>query len=98
MPTPATHGVCRGRHTTHPPRRSTPAARRHPSSLRLAFAEFSFFPIPPDVLLMALSLGRPARALWFATIATGASVLGGVLRYFIGMGLPEQISRPILER
>lgn len=63
----------------------------------LAFAESSFFPIPPDVLLMALSLGRPKRALWFATVATVASVLGGVLGYFIGMGLFEQLGRPILE-
>ncbi len=63
----------------------------------LAFAESSFFPIPPDVLLMALSLGRPKRALWFATVATFASVLGGILGYFIGMGLFEQIGRPILE-
>lgn len=63
----------------------------------LAFAESSFFPIPPDVLLMALSLGRPKRALWFAGIATIASVLGGVLGYVIGMGLFEQVGRPILE-
>lgn len=63
----------------------------------LSFAESSFFPVPPDVLLMALSLGRPRRALWFATVCTIASVLGGVAGYFIGLALFEQIGRPILE-
>jgi membrane protein YqaA with SNARE-associated domain len=63
----------------------------------LSFAESSFFPIPPDVLLMALALGRPKRAFWFATICTIASVLGGVAGYFIGMFLFEQIGRPVLE-
>ena len=62
----------------------------------LSFAESSFFPIPPDVLLMALALGRPKRAFWFATVCTVASVLGGVLGYFIGMFLFEQIGRPVL--
>lgn len=63
----------------------------------LAFAESSFFPIPPDVLLMALALGRPRNALRFAAIATAASVLGGVLGYYIGLALFEQIGRPVLE-
>lgn len=63
----------------------------------LAFAESSFFPIPPDVLLMALSLGRPKRSLWFAAVCTMGSVAGGVAGYFIGLGLFEQIGQPILE-
>lgn len=63
----------------------------------LSFAESSFFPIPPDVLLMALSLGRPKKALWFATVTTAGSVLGGVAGYFIGVGLFEQIGQPVLE-
>ncbi|CAN5860224.1 YqaA family protein [soil metagenome] len=63
----------------------------------LAFAESSFFPIPPDVLLIALALGRPRRALWFASIATLGSVLGGIGGYYIGLGLFEQLGRPILE-
>lgn len=63
----------------------------------LAFAESSFFPIPPDVLLIALALGRPRRALWFATLATVGSVLGGIGGYYIGLALFEQVGRPILE-
>ncbi len=63
----------------------------------ISFAESSFFPIPPDVLLIALALGRPRRALWFATIATAGSVLGGIAGYYIGLALFEQVGRPILE-
>jgi len=56
-----------------------------PSALGvLAGAEASFFPIPPDPLLMALCLGAPKRSLRFASIATLASVAGGVLGYLIG--------------
>lgn len=51
----------------------------------LAFAESSFFPIPPDVLLMALCAADPASSLWFATICTVASVLGGMFGFFIGI-------------
>lgn len=50
----------------------------------LSFAESSFFPIPPDPLLLALALGRPKRAYVFAAIATAASVAGGVAAYLIG--------------
>jgi len=63
----------------------------------LAFAESSFFPIPPDVLLIALCLGRPRRAAWFACVCTAGSVLGGLAGYAIGMGLYESVGRPILE-
>jgi membrane protein YqaA with SNARE-associated domain len=52
----------------------------------LAVAEASVFPIPPDPLLIALCLGAPARSLRFAAWATGASVAGGVVGYFIGFG------------
>lgn len=56
-----------------------------PSALfALSLAESSFFPIPPDPLLMALCLGRVQRALRFAAIATLASVIGGVIGYAIG--------------
>ena len=50
----------------------------------LAFAESSVFPIPPDPLLMALCLGKASRSLTFAAVATGASVVGGVIGYGIG--------------
>jgi len=52
----------------------------------LSFAESSFFPIPPDPLLLALAVGRPARALRFAAVCTVASVLGGLFGYLIGWG------------
>lgn len=52
----------------------------------LAFAEASFFPIPPDPLLMALCLGAAAKSLRFAAITTAASVLGGILGYGVGAG------------
>lgn len=51
----------------------------------LSFAESSFFPIPPDVMLMPMCLARPNRAWQFAAITTLASVLGGVLGYVIGL-------------
>lgn len=58
----------------------------------LSFAESSFFPIPPDPLLIALSLGRPRRALWFAAICSAASVLGGIAGYLIGWGIWSAVS------
>ncbi len=63
----------------------------------LSFTESFFFPIPPDVLLMALALGRPRRALMFAAICTLGSVAGGIGGYMIGALLFEQIGRPVLE-
>jgi len=53
----------------------------------LAFAEASFFPIPPDVLLMAMVLAVPARAAGYAVVATVGSVVGGLAGYAIGWGL-----------
>jgi len=53
----------------------------------LSFAESSFFPIPPDVLLGPLCLGRRNKAMWFATVTLVASVLGAFLGYVIGYGL-----------
>lgn len=57
----------------------------------LSFAESSFFPIPPDVMLAPMSLANPSRAWLFALITTVASVAGGVLGYFIGMFAFEMI-------
>lgn len=50
----------------------------------LSFAESSFFPIPPDVMLAPMSLAQPKRAWWFATITTLTSVAGGLFGYWIG--------------
>lgn len=62
----------------------------------LSFAESSFFPIPPDVLLIALCFG--ARHKWFkyALVCTAGSVLGGILGWYIGFGLNEAIATPLM--
>jgi membrane protein YqaA with SNARE-associated domain len=58
-----------------------------PALFVLAFIESSFFPIPPDVLLIALALSAPTRAFRFAAWCTLGSVLGGLFGYFIGYAL-----------
>ena len=60
----------------------------------LAFAESSFFPVPPDVLLIPLGLLNIPLALFFALIATAGSVLGGIFGYAIG----KKGGRPVLDR
>lgn len=55
-----------------------------PALVTLSFVESSFFPIPPDVLLMALCMGKPKRSLVFAFWCSVASVLGGIMGYYIG--------------
>ncbi len=72
----------------------------HPHAPRylgaLSFAESSFFPIPPDVMLAPMVLARPARAWWLAALTTVTSVLGGVLGYFIGQFLFTQLGEPVI--
>lgn len=72
----------------------------HPRSLWVlafvAFVESSFFPIPPDLLLIPLILAAPTRAFRIALIAVLASVAGGVFGYFIGAFAFEAIGQPIL--
>ena len=58
----------------------------------LSFAESSFFPIPPDVMLAPMSLAAPKKAMRFALITTLASVAGGVAGYFIGLYALEWIT------
>ena len=53
----------------------------------VAFAEASFFPIPPDPFLLTMCLGNPRRSLWFAFVCSLFSVLGALLGYFIGLFL-----------
>lgn len=65
--------------------------------LLLAFAESSVFPIPPDVLLMALALGKPGAAFRFALICSVGSVAGGLAGYLIGWLLMDGLGRPIIE-
>ena len=63
----------------------------------LTFAEASFFPIPPDVMLAPMVLARRERAWYLATLTTGASVLGGLFGYVIGMYLYTQVGERLLE-
>lgn len=62
----------------------------------IAFAESSFFPIPPDVMLLPMCLARPGRAYRYALICTIASVTGGILGYAIGHGLYETVAAPLI--
>jgi len=72
------------------------APRAHWWLAAIAFAEASFFPIPPDVLLIPMALARPERAWRFALICTVASVCGGALGYFIGYAVFDLLARPVL--
>lgn len=74
------------------------AEHRHaPHALTgVAFAESSFFPIPPDVMLIPMVLAERAKAMRFALLCTLGSVLGGLFGYFIGAALLETIGQPII--
>lgn len=62
----------------------------------IAFAESSFFPIPPDVLLMALVFGARKKWAKYALVCTAGSVIGGIFGWFIGWGLAESVAQPLL--
>lgn len=74
---------------------------RHPHAPRylaaLSFAESSFFPVPPDVMLAPMVLARREKAWRFAFLTTVASVLGGLLGYLIGWTLFDRIGEPIID-
>jgi membrane protein YqaA with SNARE-associated domain len=57
----------------------------------VSFVESSFFPIPPDVMLIPMSLARPDRAYFYATVCTVTSVAGGMLGYVIGAYLYDSV-------
>lgn len=63
----------------------------------LSFAESSFFPIPPDVMLAPMSLARPDRAFRYAFLTTLASVIGGIAGYLIGVFAIELIE-PLIQQ
>lgn len=63
----------------------------------VSFVESSFFPIPPDVLMIPMIIARPSRAWLIATVALVTSVLGGLFGYFIGAVLWDTVGQPILE-
>lgn len=62
----------------------------------IAFAESSFFPVPPDILLITLCIGAIARSFYFALVTSIGSVLGGMFGYFIGLRLFEVVGIPII--
>ncbi len=68
-----------------------------PALFILAFAESSFFPVPPDVLLIALAISIPKKAFKFALICMLGSVIGGVLGYGIGLYGYESVGKPIVD-
>jgi membrane protein YqaA with SNARE-associated domain len=72
------------------------AASPHPGVwlFVIAFAESSFFPIPPDVLLITLGVASPEKAIWYGAVCSVASVLGGAFGYGIGLFG----GRPVLKR
>lgn len=79
----------------------TLALAAHPRALWalafIAFIEAIFFPIPPDVLMIAMIIAVPSRAFLIATVAVAASVLGGLVGYAIGAAAFETLGRPMLE-
>lgn len=78
----------------------TMAQATHPRALWIlafvAFVESSFFPIPPDVLMIPMILARPKQAWLIALVALVASVAGGLLGYAIGAFAFDQIGAPML--
>lgn len=63
----------------------------------LAFAESSFFPVPPDVLVIAMTVANRSKWWLYATIASVGSVLGGILGYYIGFALFESVGESIIK-
>src|SRR6201982_2342525 len=63
----------------------------------VSVAESSFFPVPPDIMLMPMSLAQPKRAWLFAGVCTVASVLGGILGYAIGALLYDSVGHWLIQ-
>ncbi|HEB71128.1 MAG TPA: DedA family protein [Nitrospirae bacterium] len=68
-----------------------------PALFVLAVVESSFFPIPPDPLILALGISKPKKAIWYATLCTVGSVLGGAIGYMIGYFFIESVGMTIIE-
>jgi len=63
----------------------------------VSFAESSFFPVPPDVMLIPMALARPDKAWSYATVCTVTSVAGGVLGYLIGAVLYDSVGQWLMQ-
>lgn len=63
----------------------------------IALIESSVFPVPPDVLLIALALGRPDHSFRFAAVSTAGSTIGAAAGYLIGMALFATVAMPIID-
>ncbi|MEE8206950.1 MAG: YqaA family protein [Nitrospinaceae bacterium] len=75
------------------------SATKHalPALAILSFAESSFFPIPPDVLLIAMAVAVPLKAFRFAAVCSVASVLGGMFGYWLGWEFMDLVGNRIVE-
>lgn len=63
----------------------------------ISFADSSFFPVPPDVMQIPMSIARPERSLRYAAVSTAASVSGALLGYMIGSLLFQAVGVPLLQ-
>ena len=68
-----------------------------PALFILSFIESSFFPIPPDILLLAMAVAAPKRSFYFAAICSVSSVLGGILGYYLGYGFMDLVGNQIVD-
>lgn len=102
--TPPASAMDRARATKNPIRKlyfwtlhwaATPYAI--PALALLSFSESSFFPIPPDILLIALCFSTPRKWIRLAALCTIGSVLGGALGYYIGHALWDVAGQPIVQ-
>lgn len=102
--TPPASAMERARATRNPIRKlyfwtlhwaATPHAL--PALVVLSFAESSFFPVPPDVLLIAMTFAAPTRWARFAFWCSAMSIVGGVAGYGIGWGLWDTVGKPIVD-
>ncbi|MEQ8246353.1 MAG: YqaA family protein [Alphaproteobacteria bacterium] len=71
--------------------------RAVPALAAVSFAESSFFPIPPDVMLIPMIVANRAKAWWIATVCTVSSVLGGIAGYAIGFFLFEAVGQRVVD-
>lgn len=63
----------------------------------IALAESSFFPIPPDILLIAMGIAAPTRAFFYAFVSTVGSILGGIIGYLIGWQFMASVGQHIIQ-